>query len=192
LGTCMNIQKNQGRSPCAFNIERLEHRRLLSAGNPDLSYGFKGVADASYTASRLDDATAISVLADGRFVVAGISETSPAGSIQTTDMAVARFLADGTPDQTFDHDGKSMLRLGLPSRATSVIGLANGKTLVGGDVLGRRTPESFDPPPVASIVRLNANGSFDRSFGGSGHVELRKFGPVSRLAGLAEGASGKV
>jgi uncharacterized delta-60 repeat protein len=95
---------------------------------------------------------------DGKIVVVGCAGS--AGS------AVWRFNSDGTLDNTFDRDGRMSFKFHDASWANSVALQKDGKIVVaGGD---------YEVPLFSSIdydftiVRLNANGSMDRTFDGDG------------------------
>ena len=92
-------------------LERLEPRRLLSAGELDTSFGDQGVE----------------IIASNRYVethtvagaVQGDGKTLLAGSLNYATVAViARFQISGQPDPTFGSNG--MVTIGFPGRAFTV------------------------------------------------------------------------
>jgi uncharacterized delta-60 repeat protein len=122
-------------------VDRLEARRLLSAGDPDLSFGGGDGRVLTDFAGRADAAAAVAVQADAKLVVAGTS----AG-----DVAVSRYRADGSPDTTFSGDGLAVTDFGGGERVRSVAIQPDGKVLVAG----------------TGVVRYNPNGTLDTTFGG--------------------------
>jgi uncharacterized delta-60 repeat protein len=115
--------------------------------------------------TRDDFAMAVHMQADGKSVMAGY------GRELTSSMGigyVARFTADGSPDATFGNAG--VVRFGDAATGKPVldmIGAADGKVLVGGDVLTGADPDMISKPWLA---RINADGSPDLSFGNGGEV----------------------
>src|SRR5262245_28701945 len=78
-------------------FERLEDRTTPS-GSLDVGFGGNGTQTLNFEAD--DRANAVAVQADGKIVVAGSSD----GGGGVGNFAVARYLADGTLDTTFDGD----------------------------------------------------------------------------------------
>jgi len=98
---------------------------------------------------------ALVVQSDGKIIVGGEAYNS-----NDSDLALARYNMDGTLDTTFDSDGK--VTLSLSTKGEGVRGVAvqtDGKILA---VDAHRLPTSED----AALVRFNADGSLDGSFGG--------------------------
>ncbi|REJ75179.1 MAG: hypothetical protein DWQ36_06425 [Acidobacteria bacterium] len=80
-------------------------------GQLDASFGTAGVQVVDFTGLPAA-AYGIAAQGDGRYVVAGITETG-AGGRETRDFAIARIGSDGSLDPTFDGDGRQTLDLGL-------------------------------------------------------------------------------
>lgn len=118
-------------------------------GSADLAFGIRGQVAVPF-ASR-----DVAIQQDGRIVVVGTLQTN--GS-----MAVARFLANGSPDPTFDGDGLVTTDLGLNGGVTSsVVIQPDGKLVVAG------AASSGGVWNVAAF-RYLANGSLDPTFGEQG------------------------
>ncbi len=106
-----------------------------------------------------DEARSLAVQSDGKIVVVGSAFN---GSF--FDMAIARYLANGSLDTSFDTDGlKTIDFAGQDDLANSVAIQSNGKIVVAGSsALANNGPSRF------AIVRLNSDGSFDTSFDSDG------------------------
>jgi uncharacterized delta-60 repeat protein len=91
--------------------------------------------------------------ADGRIVAAGVR----AGF---TDIAVARFLANGAPDPSFDGDGRRVIDLGDNETGEAVVIQQNRKIVVAG----------FTEAGTIDMVvsRLLPDGALDGGFGADG------------------------
>jgi uncharacterized delta-60 repeat protein len=118
------------------------------------------------------DGTAESVFLqpDGKIVLVGFVKVFREGS----DWVVARFNADGTPDQTFGTGGRvqTSYTSGLNSGDNAHAGAlqTDGKIVVTGTVTGIS----------AVLARYNSNGSVDTSFGLDGSVLTPNFGATTR------------
>ncbi|GEM_PF-2696922 len=85
-----------------------------------------------------------------------------------TDILVAKFQANGLPDSTFGVNGFTTidLSLGQDEDARGVYEMASGQLLITGYV---QTPGSLD----GYVMRMNADGTVDNSFGtSSGHTKF--------------------
>jgi uncharacterized delta-60 repeat protein len=113
-------------------LEALEDRCLLSAGALDPSFSGDGKLTAEFDGLQ-DTAQAVAVQPDGKIVVVGSAQTNAgAGS---KDLAVIRYLPDGTPDPGFGTFGKVTIDVynqGKDDEAFAVALQADGKILVAG------------------------------------------------------------
>lgn len=132
--------------------------RYNANGTPDRSFGVNGVASISFGGSS-DSAQAIT-LEGNQIVVAG-DTGGPSGTA-----VVARFNADGSVDSTFGSGGKVSLNFGGLSAARAVGVTSDGHLVVAGTLYG--TTNVLDKFAVA---RLNADGSLDTTFNGTGIAE---------------------
>jgi uncharacterized delta-60 repeat protein len=118
--------------------------RVLHDGSWDASFGGDGLAVS------WPDTYAIALQTDGRIVVAGDRKG---------DVALARYLADGTADASFSDDGHTRTDLGAP------YDLAKGLALTpAGEILVAASGGSFHP----YVLRYHPNGRLDRTFSGDG------------------------
>ncbi|MDB2644240.1 delta-60 repeat domain-containing protein [Luminiphilus sp.] len=133
--------------------------RYDADGTPDTSFGTGGQVTTE-VGSGNDRAFSVAIDSDGKIVVAGYSRGST-----DDDFALVRYDADGTPDTTFDGDGKVTTEVGSGNdRAFSVAIDSDGKIVVAG--YSRNDSNDYD----FALVRYDANGSLDTSFGTGGKV----------------------
>lgn len=135
--------------------------RYNSDGTLDTSSGTGKITTdvGSPAGSPNDYGRTITVQPDGKILVAGYGYNN-----FNLEFAVVRYNPDLSLDPTFDGDGKLTTDVGYPGDyGQSVLVQPDGKILVGGfsETLSTR---------VFSVVRYNANGSLDTSFGGTGKV----------------------
>jgi uncharacterized delta-60 repeat protein len=147
-------------------------------GSLDTGFGSHGRVVTDLRSSADDFAGALATGADGKYIVAGSSFVDTG-----LDLSVTRYNANGTPDTTFGINGQATVAL-PPLFFGGVTGAAvqlNGKILVSGDLFGS---ELF-------VVRLNANGSLDTTFGSGGMATFELAGFTSS-AGLVLQPDGKI
>lgn len=140
------------------------------AGSFDLSFGQNGrtytnILNVNGSESKGE---AICLQPDGKILV-GVSTISPT--------AVYRFNADGTPDLTFDQDGKALC-FGI--RVTSIALQADGKIVIGGSFRGSVS----DVNDHFTLARLNSNGGIDETFGTNGRVTTDVLGSYSYITSV--------
>ncbi|HUP92856.1 MAG TPA: choice-of-anchor U domain-containing protein [Solimonas sp.] len=164
---------------------------LVFTGRADeinTSFGTGGFASAS----GIGEARDTLILADGRIAAAGI-----AGGFADPNFGMALFNADGSPVTTFGTNGVVSVNLGGNDLVVKVLALPGGKfMLVGTTVNNNGTPTNGgDDFNLFGLVRLNANGTPDTTFGPNGVVtfDVRPSTPSNyELAGdaalLADGS----
>jgi uncharacterized delta-60 repeat protein len=121
-------------------------------GSLDTGFGAGGKVTTSF-GSGDSAAYGVAIQPDGKIVAVGGS---------TGDFAVARYNPDGSPDNSFDVDGKVTIDLrGGSDFAQAVVIQPDGKIVIaGGTLLSGRLQ--------FALVRLNPDGSLDDGFGESG------------------------
>ena len=147
-----------GRLNDQFFIARLNANLEL-----DTTFSGDGMAVADFIDGGEDAGEGLAVQPDGKIVQAGNAGRS---------IGVARWLPDGSPDASFDGDGKALIDFGDAANADGkdVAVQADGRIVAVGDVAGR-----------VAIGRLNANGSLDTGFSGDGKDRLTDFTGGSRV-----------
>ncbi|UGQ48028.1 DUF4214 domain-containing protein [Massilia endophytica] len=154
----------------ATNRHQVALQRLLPDGTPDASFGSNGVIlSAAHNAKPM----AMSIQSDGKIVVAG-AQPDASG---IDKFVVYRFRADGSLDTGFGTGGAvkpvfpSPYYNGGDSYASAVAIQADGKIIVVG-----KTPlllKDFSSWSETAVMRFNANGSLDTSFGTGGMQFVR-------------------
>jgi uncharacterized delta-60 repeat protein len=156
--------------------------RYLSSGLPDSSFDGDGVAVTSFDPSN-GGCRAIA-LSGTKIVAAGY-----AGSSQF-DLALVRFNLNGSLDTSFDVDGKKVDDVSDKNAAVATTAAIqpDGKILVAGNL----TTSSIPPARTYGLMRFNADGALDPSFGaGTGKVTA-PFGTNETIEALALQADGKI
>lgn len=154
--------------------------RYLADGSLDTSFGGTGKVTTGFGGTH-DAAHGVAIQSDGKIVVAGYATTG--GSL---DIAVVRFLPDGRLDASFGGTGKVTTDLGGNDSARSVAVRADGRIVVAGatfNLAGSRI----------AVVRYEAGGGLDASFGGTGKVVADVFsGNIESAASVALLRDGKI
>lgn len=131
--------------------------RFTTAGLPDTTFGGgTGYVKTSFSAAATQEALQVAAIrADKKIVAVGYS---------ANNMVVARYEADGTPDNSFDGDG--FATFGKPVfRATSVLLQPDDKIIV----VGIQTVVFAH---TLIIARLTSAGALDPTWNGTGLVEV--------------------
>jgi len=128
--------------------------RLHPNGTLDNAFDGNGILFTDFTPGD-DRANAMALQTDGRIVLAGY-----AGS----QLAIARYDANGVPDTSFDTDGRLTSTYAQTANAVLLPSATNSKIIVAG------RSASFNG--VAIALRFNFNGTLDTSFDQDGmHVQ---------------------
>lgn len=144
--------------------------RYNSNGALDTTFSGDGkVVTTIYAADEYSYATSVALQTDGKIVVAGYSVAYGTGDYRS---GVVRYNSNGSLDTTFGGTGRVATGVSALSVARSVALQTDGKILVaGGSLFG---------DSVFAVVRHNANGSLDTTFGGTGEVSTFETGSFGR------------
>ncbi len=126
-------------------------------GDIDTTFGVSGgYAISDFAAQQRDERHRDSAIqADGKIVVVGRREVT----VTFYDYLVARFNTDGTPDTTFNGTGFFTLPANLQNLSANAVAIqSDGKIVVAGGIGGVVSSS------IATIFRLNSNGTLDTSF----------------------------
>jgi uncharacterized delta-60 repeat protein len=130
--------------------------RFNSNGSLDGTFGAGGMV-ITQLATGDDEAYGLVIQPDGKIVAAGRAFAT------SRRVALARYLADGTLDTTFDSDGKVLAPSQFDAEASAVTIQTDGKIVTA----GRNATIALD---TLGFMRFNTNGSLDLTFSGDGVV----------------------
>jgi uncharacterized delta-60 repeat protein len=149
--------------------------RYTVAGIPDTTFDADGITEANFTDNTGNGNVANSVGIDsmGRIIAAG----NVNGRFANSEVGLARFLADGSLDPSFDSDGKFEFNVGAIDTAYDLAIDGSDRLVTVGNVDG-----SF------LIARTTAAGALDATFGGTGTVA----GPAGVGRGVAIDSIGRI
>jgi uncharacterized delta-60 repeat protein len=152
--------------------------QLTPKGKPDPSFGTNGVVLTSFGQSSPTVANALALLPNGNLIVAGTNDNGLGG----TGVALAEYDRAGRLVPSFGDGGKVVTSFGQIESAASVAVAADGKILVGGSIT---TGHAGGGPHDFLLLRYNANGSLDQSFGFAGKVTTDFTGGDDTVGGIA-------
>jgi uncharacterized delta-60 repeat protein len=178
--------------------------RLNPNGALDPTFSGDGLQTVAFDLGTLktDVARGVAVQPDGRIVLVGEAQLSLVDlsvSLER-DFALVRLNPDGSPDPTFDGDGRLTFSHKQSDTAAAVALRPDGRVVVGGTTgssffLHGLGGASFD----FAVLRFNADGSLDPTFGAGGLAVIPLEDPspttpgfVNRLNALAVQSTGKV
>ena len=142
-----------------LQLEPLHARITPVAGALDTTFGANGIVTQQIPGYYRTGGESVLVQPDGKIIVAGL-----ANDFSNNQPAVFRYNADGTPDTQFSGDGFAILDIpGGGGRLYSTVLLPNGKIVACGTAI-----VAGDYQIV--VIRLNADGTADKTFGKSGIV----------------------
>lgn len=129
-------------------------------GTLDSLFGENGFVTTSFGTGH-DAGFAISVQPDGKIVVAGQS----GANVMQSSIALARYLPDGSLDNSFGAAGKVVTSVGSNNQAyaTCLAITPAGKILAGGNAY-------HDSDHYFTLVQYQSNGNLDQGFGAGGVV----------------------
>jgi uncharacterized delta-60 repeat protein len=165
-------------------------------GSLDTSFGVGGTLVIDIGTSTFEGGNSVTVQADGKIVVAGYHDNGV-----SFDFAVLRYNTDGSLDTSFNGTGKLVTDIGGPFEGgSSVILQDDGKIVVAG-ISQNGNDSDFD----FAVLRYNADGSLDNSFGvggklvtdigsgtsdGGGKVTLQTDGKIVVAGSSSDGGNG--
>jgi uncharacterized delta-60 repeat protein len=133
-------------------------------GTLDARFGTGGKVTTDF-AGDVDVANALAVQANGRLVVAGVSNTP---GVANADFALVRYRSNGNLDRSFGRGGKVTTDVAsINERALALAVQADGALVaagVTGEAGSSQTGADF------ALVRYRSNGNLDQSFGTGGKV----------------------
>ncbi len=131
--------------------------RLLANGSLDPSFGNGGKVKTTF-GTESDVAYDVALQPDGKMMVVGQSNSNT-----ISDLAAARYLANGELDLSFSDDGKLLENISMFGDYAFAVALqADGKILLAGSSAGQQED--------LALFRYLANGTPDLGFGDNGRV----------------------
>lgn len=155
--------------------------RYNKDGSLDSTFGTRGVVVTDLSGGN-DWAQAVAIQADGRIIAAGRTTGAPH---HPDTLALARYDPDGTSDDTFGTGGIVFVEMNRHGAAWTVAVQADGKIVVAGS--GNSQVRMFD----IAVLRFNANGELDSTFGSDGIV-LTDLGGNATARAVAIQPDGKI
>jgi uncharacterized delta-60 repeat protein len=133
--------------------------RYTSAGELDTTFGTNGITVTTFAGIAFDP-FGFAVQKNGDILIGGVATTKSGRN----EFGLARYTSNGVLETTFGTNGLVITKVGTRSDAPSALLLQpNGRIVMGGfEVAGGNIPG------MMSLVRYNANGSLDTTFGKGG------------------------
>ena len=144
--------------------------RYNGDGSLDTSFGTGGKVSGSVNGI----ARAVAIQPDGKIVLAGDFALVLSNGVSVSDFTVARFNANGSLDLPFGTSGTGQVATDIGTinnRASNVVLQPDGAIVVSGGV-AKLISSAPTPEGHTDIVRYNANGGLDGSFGAGGKLTL--------------------
>ena len=155
--------------------------RLLADGQIDTTFG-PGGGVVTPVGTGNDYARGVVIQEDDKIVVAGYARIGT-----TDDIAVVRYLANGSLDTTFSTDGKVTLGSTLSHDYGLGVAMSGTKVVVGGFAKVIATgAESF------AVARFTSAGAADTTFNGTGTVTTNIGGTEDRINAIAVQSDNKI
>lgn len=127
--------------------------RYDTSGNEDATFSFDGIVTTALGFSYGSSARTVAVQPDGKIIAAGH---------YGAQCALVRYLANGNLDNTFGSSGKVITAVGDESIINAIALQPDGKIVAAG------YSTSFGFQGNYTLIRYNANGTLDASFGVGG------------------------
>jgi uncharacterized delta-60 repeat protein len=138
------------------------------SGGLNPSFDGDGVKQITNDGNRIARATSVEAQADGS-VIAAIAYSGRGNPHE-----LIRLTSDGATDSTYGVNGKSripFLNMNYPLSGQLLAEQPDGKLVIASNV--RLPGDDYSSSSAVDVVRLNANGSIDTTFGISGHSRLQ-------------------
>ncbi|MFB9234893.1 hypothetical protein ACFFWC_04995 [Plantactinospora siamensis] len=138
--------------------------RFTPDGRPDEAFGVAGAIPIDFAADGVSAARGLAVQPDGRILVTGYTRVG-----DQYDVAVARYLGDGTPDPDFGVGGLVSADFGGDSdQGQAVLVQPDGRIVVAGNAWMGSEPPGND----LAAARYAPDGTPDPGFGTGGKVSI--------------------
>jgi len=161
--------------------------RYTPRGTLDHTFGGDGKVTTGFDRGGADGAAALAIQPDGRIIAAG-GALNPADLYISSDFALARYNADGTPDSRFGNGGKTSTAFAGNASATGIALQADGKIVAVGSALSAAVPHTIS----FALVRYAADGAVDTDGGAERKVLFDFGGPLQFASGAAIQPDGRI
>ena len=159
--------------------------RYTIDGTLDSSFDTDGQVTVVFTGGPLDAPQGVAIQPDGRIVVVGVARIGT-----NENFAVARYNADGSPDDTFGVAGRVNTDFnGSADRAWAVLVQPDDRIVVAGHAA---TSTPLGPNNDFAVARYTSMGDLDISFGNGGKVMTTIGGRTDLGAAAALLADGRI
>jgi uncharacterized delta-60 repeat protein len=164
--------------------------RFLADGSPDTSFNGSGHVATAFAgtsgAALFDRCLAVAVRPDGRILAAG----STAQNGGANNVALVRYMPDGTLDATFGNAGRVIVNAAASgsssdNEARAIALQPDGRIVIAGVAFGSGAN------PDLLVMRFDADGAADPSFAGTGRV-LTNIGSDDAANALALQSDGRI
>lgn len=153
------VIQSDGKIVVAGDARATQENFVLIRFNPDGSFDNSFDSDGRVFGSNPAGASAAAIQSDGKIVLAGASSNG-----SDLEFALARYNPDGSPDTSFDGDGKITTNIGSGNEGASGVAIQfNGKIVVSG-------ASTTNSELNFTLVRYNTDGSLDNTFDEDGKV----------------------
>lgn len=157
--------------------------RLNTSGVLDTTFGVDGILISAFGAH--DVAIDVAETEDGKLLVLGSSKLSKGG---TDDFLLARYLANGTIDNSFGNAGATRMSFDNSDDIPCKLIIQSDQKLLVGGYTARNNGSTLD----FALARLTAAGVLDNTFGTSGKVITDFFGDWDFAGSMAVQKNGKI
>lgn len=154
--------------------------RYNANGTLDTTFSADGRVMLNFGAGTDDEAFDVAIDSSGRIVVAGSSTNG-----SQTDFAIARLLANGTPDPSFDTDGL------VTTDFAGGADVANGVAITSGDGVVAAGSAFTGVGSDFALARYSSTGVLDPAFDADGRVTTDFVGGDDVAAAIEVDAQGK-
>jgi len=160
--------------------------RMLADGTDDDTFSGDGLAAIDFGGDAvLQAANAVDFDSGNRIVLVG--NVAAADDEGTNDVAVARLLSGGTPDDSFGGDGKATYGAVPTLERVVRAAIDPAERLVTAGSFSTDFPSTFD----GYVNRINEDGLLDSTFGQAGFIHPDWGQPRAEIRGLAIDAQGR-
>jgi uncharacterized delta-60 repeat protein/uncharacterized repeat protein (TIGR01451 family) len=155
-------------------------------GTLDTSFGVGGKVQTA-VGGLYGYAFAVAIQANGKIVVGGWVEYTPPNLFKHKYFALARYNADGSLDTTFGSGGQVVTPFSHSDDLHDLVIQSDGRIVAVG-----WTVKTSNQSLNVAVLRYNANGSLDLSFGVGGLVEIDLFGDLDHASGVVIQPDGRI